>query len=79
MGPVAESVLYVGDVVVRREDAAHTRVCEIEPFVRDMRVTQILNSLSLAATLLWSAKCLSVVVVGFCQTAGRVAHEAVVH
>ena len=41
--PVAESLLHVGDVVVRREGTARTRVQVVKPLVGEMRVTQILN------------------------------------
>ena len=42
--PVAESLLDVGDVVVRRQDTSHARVQVVKPLVGD---THILDSFDL--------------------------------
>ena len=41
---VTESFLHVGDVVVRRQDTAHTRVQVTEPLVGDVRLAQVFDS-----------------------------------
>ena len=41
--PVAKSFLHVGDVVVRRQDTSRKRVQVVEPHVRDVRVTRVLD------------------------------------
>ena len=41
---VAKSFLHVGDVSVRRQDTSRTCLCVVEPFVRDMCVTQVFDS-----------------------------------
>ena len=41
---VAESLLHVHDVVEWRKDTPCTRIQVVEPFMRDMRVTQVFDS-----------------------------------
>ena len=41
--PVAKSFLHVGDAVVRRQDTSRTCVQVVEPRVRDVRVTRVLD------------------------------------
>ena len=40
---VAKSFLYVGDEIVRCQHTSRTRVLVVQPFVRDMRVTQVFD------------------------------------
>ena len=41
---IAKSFLHVGDVVVRRQHTARTRVQVVEPLVGDLRVAQVFDS-----------------------------------
>ena len=41
--PVSKSFLHVGDVAVRREDTSRASIQVIEPLLRDLSVTEILN------------------------------------
>ena len=77
--PVTESLLHVGDVVVRCEDAARTRVQVIKPFVGDMRVTQILNPCHLLTRSSGVQSICSSVAIRFSRRRGTAALGAVVH
>ena len=48
---VAESLLHIGDAVVRRQDTARTRVQVTEPLAGDVRVAQVFDSRNLLAKL----------------------------
>ena len=41
---IAESLLHIGNVVVRRQDTHHARVQVVEPLVGSMRVAQVFDS-----------------------------------
>ena len=45
--PVAKSLLDVGDVVMRRQDTSRTVVQVVQPFVGDLRITQVFDSCDL--------------------------------